>query len=282
MEQIVTMAQNIANDAGETSGGFKLIPDISGLLETLFMLLVIFMATIIVRRMLIRLIERPGIDATLRGFLEAAIKAVVWFIALIAAADYLGIPMSGLVTALGVAGLALSLSLQGLLTNLFSGMTILVTRPFASGDTVTLGAHYGEIHRVGLTHTEIRTPDYKLIFIPNGQIVSAAITNYSREERRRVELRVLAGYEHSIETVRATLLETAGRDSRVLETPTPVVRIGEYGERGIEYRLRVWCETKDYWSLYYALGEASHDALLEKGIGTPFSRIDISIVSDSD
>ena len=186
------------------------------------------------------------LDATLRGFITSAIKAVLWVLALIIVTNALGINTSALVALLSVAGLALSLSVQNILSNLFSGLTLLITKPFTAGDFVEVAGKSGLIKTVGLFYTQMDTLDNVAVSIPNSDVTASSVNNYSREELRRVDRTFATSYECTTDEVKAAIADAIAKDSRILQDPAPFVRLLDYKGSTVEYVVRVWCKGPDY------------------------------------
>lgn len=218
------------------------------------------------------------IDEGLKSFFGSAIKVVLWAIAVIIIAGALGIPVTSLVAVLSVAGVALSLALQGLLANLFSGITLLSTHPFKVGDYVQIGAESGTVRSIGLFYTALAAADNRMIFVPNGSVTSGQIINFTAEETRRVIISVTASYDCATQTVREAALDAVGCDSRVLASPAPFVAISAYGSSSIEYTVRVWCRTEDYWDVYYALNENLRTSFEKFGVEMCYDHLNVHLV----
>lgn len=250
-------------------------------LGTLLGAVIVFIICYIVIRILnktaLRLIGKSRIDASLKSFLTSAIKAVLWVIAALIIADSLGIPVTSLVALLSVVGLALSLSIQGLLGNLFSGITLLVTRPFVVGDYIEIGDRGGTVRSIGLFYTVLTTPDNKMIHVPNGDITAAKIENYSSEELRRVDMTFGADYSCPTDAVLAALLEAAKCDERILSDPAPFVGISEFASSDVRYCLRVWCKNADYWDVRFALNESVRDSFEKHGVIMSYEHLEVHI-----
>lgn len=221
------------------------------------------------------------IDGSLKSFFSSSVKVVLWAIAVMMIASALGIPITSLVALFSVAGVALSLALQNLLSNLFSGMTLLATRPFNVGDYVELGGEGGTVEAIGMFSTTILTPDNKRVLVPNGDITSAKITNYSTEALRRVDIKVGAAYTAPTEAVKAALLDAAGMDDKILSEPAPFAAISSYGASNIEYVIRVWCANADYWDVYFRLNENIRVCFERHGVEMSYDRLNVTVVKDS-
>ena len=242
--------------------------------------IICFIAIKIICRILERFYAKTRFEQGMKDFMLSATKVGLWCVAVIIIADALGIQVASLVAVLSVAGLALSLSVQGIMSNVFSGVTLLATRSFVVGDYVELNGVSGTVESVGLFYTAVTTPDNKLISIPNSEITSAKIINYSREPRRRVDLTFSASYDDATEKVKAAIMEAVLADGRVLAEPEPFVGIQSFGESSVNYVLRVWVENADYWGVYYALNEAVRESFARSGVEMTYNHLNVHLKRD--
>jgi len=251
-------------------------------LNALLSALVVFIACCVVIKILRKInrkaLERTPLDSGLRSFIESTLKVVLWIIAVLIIADCLNIPIASLVAVVSVAGLALSLALQDILANVFSGVTILGTRPFKGGDYVEISGESGTVRAIGLFHTLIVTVDGKDVYVPNSKITAANIVNYSAEGTRRVELTFSASYDNATWQVRAAILEAAGADERVLTDPAPFVAVSGYGSSAVDYICRVWTRSADYLDVYYDLNAAVRESFLRSGVEMTYDHLNIHVV----
>ncbi len=255
-------------------------------LSSILSAVLIYVVCYVVIRLLCRAFEKlldrsKHIDASLKTFFSGAIKAVLWVIAIIIIAGSLGIPVTSLVAVLSVAGVALSLALQGLLSNLFSGITILATRPFNVGDYVQVGGESGTVKSIGLFYTVLDTLDNRVIYAPNGDITSSKIVNYSAESLRRVIIPVTASYDSATEDVRRAVLAAAAKDERILTEPAPMAAISGFGSSSVEYTVRVWCKSDDYWDVLFALNENIRESFAEYGVEMSYDHLNVHIEKDT-
>lgn len=240
--------------------------------------LVCLVAITIILRIVDHIQKRSKLDQAIGSFIRSGIKVTLWIITIITVAEKLGIEMTSLVALVGVAGLALSLSIQGLLSNLFSGLTTLTTKPFTSGDFVEFDGLSGTIVKIELFYTTIVTVDNKHIYIPNSQVASSKIINYTREKNRRVDLTFCVSYEAPTETVKAALMEAIESEERILKDTAPFVGLLSYKESSIEYVLRVWTKREDYWDVHFALNEEVREMLVKYGIEMTYDHLNVHIV----
>ena len=252
-------------------------------LSTLISAVLTFITCFIVMQIILKTLERflgraNKIDGTLKGFIHSAVKIVLWILTGIIVAGALGIPTTSLVALISIAGLALSLSVQNILSNLFSGLTLLVSKPFKSGDYVEVGGRNGIIKSVGLFYTQLNTLDNVSINIPNSDVTGTTVMNYSREPLRRVDRVFSAAYESSTEDVKAAILEAISRDEKILQDPVPFVRLSEYKDSCIEYTVRVWCKCADYWDVFFNLNENVRDCFAEKSVEMTYNHMNVHIL----
>ena len=254
-------------------------------LSTLISAVLTFITCFIVMQIILKTLERilgraNKIDGTLKGFIHSAVKIVLWILTGIIVAGALGIPTTSLVALISIAGLALSLSVQNILSNLFSGLTLLVSKPFKSGDYVEVGGRNGIIKSVGLFYTQLNTLDNVSINIPNSDVTGTTVINYSREPLRRGDRVFSAAYESSTENVKAAVFEAISRDEKILRDPAPFVRLSEYKDSCIEYTVRVWCKCADYWDVFFNLNENVRDCFAEKGVEMTYNHMNVHILEN--
>lgn len=252
-------------------GGFTL----GRLLSTLVLTLAFLVVIKVLLRLTDGLFRRLKVPATLLGILRAAVKVLLYFLLVITVMSHLGIPVTSLIAAMSVIGVALSLGVQNFLTNVVGGLQMLVSRPFEVGDFVDAGGCSGTVREIGLFYTKITTGDNKLIQLPNSSVVAANIINHSAEEKRRVDLTAQASYDAPVEQVERVLLAMLSAHPRVLSEPKPFARVSGYGTSAVEYTLRAWCLTGDYWDVYYDLIRGIKDAFDANGIEMTYDHVNV-------
>lgn len=236
---------------------------------------------LIVKRILLRVLDRGldrgHIEKSFHAFIRSAVNIILWFVTVAIVAQSLGINATSLIALVSIAGLAISLSVQDSLSNLAGGLTILSTKPFMVGDYVEIGDAAGTVVEIGMVHTKLNTTDNCRLVLPNSTVVSTKVRNYSAEPHRRVDLVVGASYDAPAEQVKAVLLETITAHEKVLRDPEPFARMSKHGDSAVEYTVRVWCETADYWTVYHDLLEQIKDAFDAKGIGIPYPQVEVHL-----
>lgn len=223
-----------------------------------------------------KILSKSKLEKAGHNLIGTLIRTVLTLLLGLMAAASLGIDVTGVIALASVLTLALSLSLQDLLTNIIGGFTLLNTRPFGSGDFVEIAGEAGTVSEIGLTYTKLVTSDNKLIYIPNNSVVTADIINYSDSGTRRVELNISVSYDAPTEQVFAALLDTA-RVPGVMEDPAPFVAIAGFRDSAIEYTLRVWTATEDYWNVTYAMNQRVRECFAQHGVDMTYPHLNIHL-----
>ncbi len=252
-------------------------------LSALIGALITFLVCLIVISVILKIVSRAlagakKMNRTMKNFLLSAVRIALWVIAVIIIAGELGIPTASLVALLSVAGLALSLSVQGLLSNLFSGLTLLMTHPFAEGHFVEVAGKSGVVRSVGLLYTTITTLDNVVISIPNSDVVGSAINNYSADPLRRVDMHFSAAYGEPTEKVKRAIMEVIQADARILDDPAPFVALSEYKDSVVDYVVRVWVKNADYWDVHFSLNEKVRESFARNGVEMSYAHMNVHIV----
>jgi small conductance mechanosensitive channel len=243
------------------------------------MALVIFyigrMVVGIVVRVVKKLLIARGIDEILVSFLTSIIRWVLLLFVIIAALSQLGVNTTSLVALLGAAGLAIGLSLQSSLSNFASGVMLIIFRPFTKGDFVEAGGASGVIDTISIFTTTMTTPDNKEVIIPNGSILGNNITNYSARPTRRVDMVFGISYDDDIRKAKQLLEEIIAADDRVLSEPAPVIALGELADSSVNFLVRPWAKSEDYWGLLWDTTETVKLKFDEAGLSIPYPQMDV-------
>ena len=193
-------------------------------------------------------------------------------------AGSLGIDTSSLLAVLSVAGLAASLALQDSLSNLASGINILLTKPFVVGDYITTGSYSGTVEEIRIAYTKLTTPENQVVMIPNRTVTASVITNYSSEGKRRLDLTISASYDAPTELVKEALREAIDVP-QVLKDEPIFIRLTNYGESAIDYTLRVWTPTAQYWDARFDILERIRDAFAKRNIEMTYPHLNVHTLS---
>ena len=216
-------------------------------------------------------------DPTVSRFLANTISISLYVVLAVTIVAILGVPMASVVAVIASCGVAVGLALQGSLSNLAGGIMILIFRPFKLGDYVEAAGAAGTVVDVGIVYTTLKTGDNKCITVPNGSMMNSNVTNYSIHDTRRLDLTVSVAYGSDIERVKAILLEEAGKHALTLKDPAPFCRLSKQNASSLDFVLRVWGNSGDYWTLNFDLLEAINNRLEKEGIEVPFNQLDVHV-----
>lgn len=214
-------------------------------------------------------------DATLGQFVGSILSVVLKAVLLIAVAGMVGIETTSFVAILGAAGLAVGLALQGSLANFAGGVLILLFKPFKVGDLIEAQGFIATVKEIQIFNTILKTADNRIIIIPNGALSNNSLVNINQESTRRVDFVFGIGYDDDIDLAKSTLETLAKGDSRVLSDPAPVIVLSELADSSVNFTVRVWAKTEDYWGVYFDLHESVKKTFDAKGISIPYPQQDV-------
>jgi small conductance mechanosensitive channel len=230
-----------------------------------------------IRNLIKRLMKRTKVDKTLISFIcNLSYVAMLAFV-IVAALSKLGIETTSLVAILGAASLAVGLALRGSLANFAAGVLMIIFRPFKVGDYIEGGGTSGTVEEIQIFTTQLKTPDNKTVIVPNGKIFGDKIINYSAKGTRRVDMTFGIGYEDDIDKARAVIREIIESDARVLKDQPIVVAVSELADSSVNFTVRVWTTSGDYWAFYWDTTEAVKKRFDAEGIGIPYPQTDVHL-----
>lgn len=243
-----------------------------------------------VGRMLVRLLtrgirtvmEKQEVDKTLITFVSNLVNMVLLMVVIIAAIGALGVQTTSFIAVLGAAGLAIGLALQGSLSNFAAGVLIVFFRPYKVGDWVEAAGIAGSVEEVQILTTVLKTGDNKRVIVPNAQIMNSVITNYSANDTRRVDMVVGVSYSDDLDKVRDAVQEIIAADQRILDEPACTIAVSELADSSVNFVVRPWVQTSDYWSVKFDLTEAIKKRFDKDGISIPFPQRDVHLHKASD
>jgi small conductance mechanosensitive channel len=224
-----------------------------------------------------RLMKRSKVDETLTKFVVSLTKIALMVFVVIAAISTLGVHTTSFVAVIGAAGLAIGFALQGSLSNFASGVMLIIFRPFKAGDFVEAGGSAGVIEAIHIFNTVIKTLDNKKVIIPNSKVTGDNIVNYSANDERRVDLVFGIGYDDDIRKAKQTLEQILADHERVLKDPVPTVAVSELADSSVNFVVRPWVKTEDYWSVYFDITEKVKLTFDEQGISIPYPQTDVHL-----
>lgn len=227
------------------------------------------------------LMKKNNVDVTLIGFLESIIYYTLLIIVIIAAAGQLGINTTSFLTIVGAAGLAVGLALKDTLSNFASGVMLILFAPFRVGDVVNAAGVVGKVAKITVFNTIINTPDNQRVIVPNGSVTSGVITNVTANPTRRVDLVMGIGYEDDIQKAKALLEKIVKEDPRVLTDPAPTIAVSELADSSVNFVVRPWVKTEDYWNAYFAITEKVKITFDQEGISIPYPQTDVHFFNET-
>ncbi|MEC5127646.1 mechanosensitive ion channel domain-containing protein [Verrucomicrobiales bacterium BCK34] len=243
--------------------------------------ILVYLIGSLVAKWLLRLIKkglgRSRLDGMLVNFVSNILRWVFTLLVIIVALEQLGIPTTSLITLLGAAGLAVGLALKDSLQNFASGVLLILFRPFRTGDFIEAGGKEGVVEEIRIFSTQLRTPDNREITLPNGEVYSNAIINYTAKEQRRIDLVIGIGYDDDLRKAKQVLEGILADEERVLKEPAPLVAVGELGASSVDILVRPWTTTPDYFATKCAITEKIKLALDEAGISIPYPQMDVHL-----
>jgi len=224
-----------------------------------------------------KVMQRQEVDKTLETFVCNLVRMVLLVIVIIAAIGQLGIQTTSFIAIFGAAGLAVGLALQGSLSNFAAGVLIVLFRPYRVGDFIEAAGISGVVEQVQILTTILKTGDNKQIIVPNGQIMDSIITNYSANDKRRVDMVVGVSYDDDLDKVRSTIEELIAAEERVLEEPACTIAVSALADSSVNFVVRPWVKTADYWGVMFDLTEAIKKRFDKEGISFPFPQQDVHL-----
>ena len=233
-----------------------------------------------IARILAILLENREIDVTLIGFLENITYYALLILVLIAAAGQLGINTTSFLTIVGTAGLAVGLALKDSLSNFASGVMLILFHPFRVGDVVNAGGATGVVESITIFNTIINTFDNQRVIVPNGSVTGNVITNVTANPTRRVDLIVGISYDDDIAQAKSILADLVKEDQRILDEPAPTIAVLELGDSSVNFVVRPWVKTEQYWDVFFDLTETIKTTFDAKGISIPYPQRDVHMVNE--
>ncbi|WP_077286295.1 mechanosensitive ion channel domain-containing protein [Cognaticolwellia aestuarii] len=228
-----------------------------------------------VRKGVVKVMRHKGMDDAIISFISSLLYGMLFFIVIVAAISHLGFNTTSLVAIVGAAGLAIGLALQGSLSNFASGVLLIVFKPFKSGDFIEVSGVTGIVEKILIFSTELRTGDNKTVIIPNGSITSGTITNYSTKPTRRIDLIIGVSYDADLAKTKALLHKVVSADERVLKDQAITVGVSELADSSVNFVVRPWVKSSDYWPTYFDLLEKIKTELDNEGIEIPFPQLSV-------
>ena len=224
------------------------------------------------------LMSRHG-DATLHSFLSNLVSVVLYFFLIMAIVGILGINTSSLVALLASAGLAVGMSLGGTLQNFAGGVLIIMFRPFKVGDFIAAQGVEGVVSEIQIFNTHLLTTDNKEVILPNGALATGVMTNYSKQDTRRVDWLFSIAYGDDYDKAKAVLRALCDEDPRILKSPEPFIQLGKLNNSSVDITVRAWVNSADYWAVFFSMNEKVYKTFAIEGLNIPFPQMDVHVKS---
>jgi len=228
-----------------------------------------------------RTMDKADIEISLKKFFLSLVGLLLKVLLVISVVSMLGVEMTSFIALIAAAGLAVGLALQGSLANFAGGVLILLFKPFKVGDFIDAQGYMGTVKEIQVFNTILKTPDNKTIFIPNGNLSNGSLTNFSTENTRRVDWVFGIGYGDDIKKAKDILNDLIKQDSRIMGDPESMVVVSELGDSSVNFTVRVWVKSSDYWGVYFAMQEKVKMTFDAQGISIPFPQSDVHVYNHS-
>ena len=229
------------------------------------------------KRLVAKMMIKSKVEETLVSFVGNLTYVALLAFVIIAALNQLGIQTTSFIAIIGAAGLAIGLALQGSLANFAAGVLMIIFRPFKVGDYIEAAGVAGVVEEIEIFTTQLKTPDNKTIIIPNASVTGGSITNYSAKDTRRVDMVIGVGYDDDLKRVREILEEILAKDDRILDDPAPTIGVLELGDNSVNFAVRPWVKTGDYWGVYFDVTETVKRHFDQEGISIPYPQRDVHL-----
>lgn len=229
----------------------------------------------IITRIVEKMLNKGKVDQVLIDFIGGMVKSILVLFVIIASLGQLGVDTTSLVALIGAAGLAIGLSLQSSLQNFASGVMLIMFRPFTVGDFVEVAGISGIVEKISIFNTVMRTGDNKEMIVPNGAIYGGVITNYSAKETRRIDMIFGIGYDDDIKQAKEIMLDIMNQDERILKEPASLVAVSELADSSVNFVVRPWVKSADYWNVMFDLNENIKLAFDKASISIPYPQMDV-------
>lgn len=224
-----------------------------------------------------KVLTKSNTDPGLVSFLTSLTSIVLKILVVVTGITQLGIEMTSFVAILGAAGLAIGMAFSGTLSNFAGGVMILAFKPFRVGDFIQTQNESGTVQEILIFNTYLHTVDNKVVILPNGPVANGNIINYTKADKRRVDLVIGISYGDDYQLARRLLMQMIGEDTRILRDPEPFVGLGQLADSSVNITIRVWTKTEDYWKVFFELNEKVYSEFPKNGLHFPFPQMDIHV-----
>ena len=233
-----------------------------------------------IKKLLAKILSKRQIEPSIQSFVKSLVNILLTILLIIAVIGKLGVETTSFAALLASAGVAIGMALSGNLQNFAGGLIVLLFRPFKVGDWIESQGVSGTVREIQIFHTILTTADNKVIYIPNGALSSGTVTNYSRENTRRVDWIIGVEYGENYDKVESTVRRILAADKRILNTPEPFIALHALDASSVNIVIRVWVKSSDYWGVYFDMNKTIYTVFNEEGIGFPFPQLTVHQAKD--
>ncbi|MCI5668910.1 MAG: mechanosensitive ion channel [Oscillospiraceae bacterium] len=282
VDELVQNPEETASKIGEFF--HNMLQSILRSIPTIILAVVVLILGMIVCKLVLKVLgkglDRTKLDLTVNNFVKQCCKIVLYVLLLTIVLSVLGIPATSIVTVIGTAGVAIGLALQSSLSNVAGGIMLLINKPFKIGDYILVSGVSGVVKQITILYTRLDSDSNQAIFIPNGQVSGAVVTNNNTNGTRRVDMKFSISYSDDYQKAREVILQVLSRNDRILTDPAPTVRMLEHAASSVNIAVRPWCKAADYWEVFFSVTEEVRAAFIESGISIPFDQLDVHVVKE--
>lgn len=255
-----------------------------GVIPTIIFAMIVLIVGLILSKLVLALLSkglsRTKLELTVTKFTASMSRIVLYTLLVTIVLNILGIPATSIITVIGTAGVAIGLALQNSLANVAGGFLLMITKPFKIGDYIITNGVEGTVSQISILHTRLDSATNQAVFVPNGLAINATIINNNGNDTRRVDLTFSISYNDDFTAAQGIILGLIEEHPLTLKDVEPTVRMKEHGENAIIIVARAWCNTADYWTVYFDLTEQVRAAFIENGIEIPFNQLDVHVVDN--
>lgn len=234
----------------------------------------------LINRLVASILQRRHIEISVQTFLSSLVNIILTILLIITVIGALGVNTTSFAALIASAGVAIGMALSGNLQNFAGGLIILLFKPYRVGDFIDVCGVQGTVSAVQIFHTILLTPDNKAVYLPNGSTSSSTITNYSREDKRRIEWTFGIDYGEDVGRARTAILSVITADARILPDPAPFVAVGGLSDSSVDIIVRVWVPTEEYWNVYFDMHQRVYETFNEQKINFPYPQQTVHLVQD--
>lgn len=282
VDELVQHPEETASKIGEFFQ--NMLQSILRSIPTILLAVVVLILGMIICKLVLKVLgkglDRTKLDLTVNNFVKQCCKIVLYVLLLTIVLSVLGIPATSIVTVIGTAGVAIGLALQSSLSNVAGGIMLLINKPFKIGDYILVSGVSGVVKQITILYTRLDSDSNQAIFIPNGQVSGAVVTNNNTNGTRRVDMKFSISYSDDYQKAREVILQVLSRNDRILTDPAPTVRMTEHAASSVNIVVRPWCKAADYWEVFFSVTEEVRAAFIESGISIPFDQLDVHVVKE--